>query len=73
MTTSTVSTRWAADGARVLICLWSGDPLDVDDDRHYVDWSVERGDQMEIWTDANVTALNNKFLMPDQERPSVET
>ncbi len=49
---------------RVSVIRW-----DADDDRHYVDWSVERGDQMEIWTDANVTALNNKLpLMPDQER-----
>eukprot|EP00903_Cladosiphon_okamuranus_P021863 g20099.t1 len=49
---------------RVSVIRW-----DANDDRYYVDWSVERGDQMEIWTDANVTALNNKLpLMPDQER-----
>ncbi len=49
---------------RVSVIRW-----DADDDRYYVDWSVERGDQMEIWTDANVTALNDKLpLMPDQER-----
>ncbi|MDF9303451.1 pilus assembly protein [Tritonibacter mobilis] len=49
---------------RISVIRW-----DAADDRYYVDWSVERGNQLDIWTDATVTAINDKLpTMPDQER-----
>ncbi|WP_420005908.1 TadE/TadG family type IV pilus assembly protein [Arenibacterium sp. LLYu02] len=42
---------------------------DEDDVRFYVDWSVERGDMMDPWTNDTVDAIENDLpMMPDQER-----
>ncbi|WOI35097.1 TadE/TadG family type IV pilus assembly protein [Tritonibacter scottomollicae] len=49
---------------RVSVIRW-----DADDARYYVDWSVERGAQMDIWTDATVVDIEDKLpTMPDEER-----
>lgn len=42
---------------------------DDTDDRFYVDWSVERGDMMDTWTNDTVDAIETDLpMMPDQER-----
>lgn len=42
---------------------------DEADAAYYVDWSVERGDNMDVWTDETVSAIEDKLpTMPDQER-----
>ncbi|TNJ41812.1 TadE/TadG family type IV pilus assembly protein [Phaeobacter sp. B1627] len=49
---------------RVSVIRW-----DEDDNRYYVDWSVERGDLMNVWTDGTVSDIEAKLpTMPDQER-----
>lgn len=49
---------------RVSVLHW-----DDTDDRFYVDWSVERGDMMDTWTNDTVDAIENDLpMMPDQER-----
>lgn len=49
---------------RISVIYW-----DTDNDRYFVDWSVERGALMDVWTDATVTAIEDDLpTMPDQER-----
>lgn len=59
-----VLTRSGSDSKlRVTIIRW-----DEDDDRYYVDWSEDRGFNMEV-TDAHVVTIADKLpVMPDNER-----
>ena len=54
---STISTR-------ISVIRW-----DEDDDRYYVDWSVNRGTAFFSWTDATISEVEDNLpAMPDQER-----
>jgi len=49
---------------RVSVIRW-----DADDDRYYVDWSVERGALLDVLSDATVSTVEEKLpTMPDDER-----
>ena len=49
---------------RISVIRW-----DQDDDRYYVDWSVNRGTQFLSWTDATISNVESRLpTMPDQER-----
>jgi len=49
---------------RVSVVRW-----DEDTEAYYVDWSVERGDEMDVWTDDTVSGIADKLpIMPDEER-----
>lgn len=49
---------------RVSVVRW-----DDDDQRYYVDWSVQRGDTLTPWTDSSISDVKDNLpTMPDQER-----
>ena len=49
---------------RISVIRW-----DEDDDRYYVDWSVNRGTALTSWTDATISNVEDDLpAMPDQER-----
>jgi len=49
---------------RISVIRW-----DDDDDRYYVDWSVNRGTALTSWTDATIYNVEDDLpTMPDQER-----
>jgi len=49
---------------RISVVRW-----DEDDERYYVDWSKVRGTGLLIWTDANISEVEDNLpTMPDQER-----
>ncbi|OIQ29831.1 MAG: hypothetical protein BM562_10575 [Alphaproteobacteria bacterium MedPE-SWcel] len=49
---------------RVSVIRW-----DEEDNRYFVDWSVERGDLLDVWTDGTIaTVAGDLPAMPDQER-----
>ncbi|NRB20472.1 MAG: pilus assembly protein [Rhodobacteraceae bacterium] len=49
---------------RISVIRW-----DQDDDRYYVDWSVNRGTHFFSWTDATISQVEDDLpAMPDQER-----
>ncbi|KUP92065.1 TadE/TadG family type IV pilus assembly protein [Tritonibacter horizontis] len=49
---------------RLSVVFW-----DDTDNSYYVDWSVERGDLLNVWTDGNINDIKDSLpTMPDQER-----
>ena len=49
---------------RISVIRW-----DEDDNRYYVDWSVNRGTQFLSWTDATISEVEDQLpTMPNQER-----
>lgn len=49
---------------RISVVRW-----DEDDDAYYVDWSVERGPSLDVWTDGNINSVKDDLpSMPDDER-----
>lgn len=49
---------------RISVIRW-----DADNNRYYVDWSVERGDLLDVWNDDTVLSIEEDLpTMPDQER-----
>lgn len=55
---------------RISVVRWdTGDPDLDSDDRYYVDWSVERGSHVNVWTDATIEEVADRLPnMPNQER-----
>jgi len=54
----------SAISLRISVVRW-----DEDDNRYYVDWSVNRGTEFFSWTDATISEVEDNLpTMPDQER-----